>query len=77
MEAVCSETLVLPTAQKTNTDVFTVARTSALIRTVIFLFKMALNMLRPWSKLPTATVGRLVIVLWEMGLHTIAMQLQP
>ncbi|KDR09189.1 uncharacterized protein LOC110838912 isoform X2 [Zootermopsis nevadensis] len=39
--------------------------------------QMAQNMLRLWSKLPTATVGRLVILLWEMGHHAIALQLQP
>nr|CAD7440975.1 unnamed protein product [Timema bartmani] len=38
---------------------------------------MALIMLRAWSQLPTATVGRLATVLWEMGEHAIALQLNP
>lgn len=39
--------------------------------------QMAESMLRYWSTLPTATVGRLVVVLWEMGHHVTAMLLQP
>nr|CAD7257200.1 unnamed protein product [Timema shepardi] len=39
--------------------------------------KMAMMMLRAWSQLPTATVGRLATVLWEMGEHAIALQLNP
>nr|CAD7427462.1 unnamed protein product [Timema monikensis] len=39
--------------------------------------KMAMTMLRAWSQLPTATVGRLATVLWEMGEHAIALQLNP
>nr|CAD7454705.1 unnamed protein product [Timema tahoe] len=39
--------------------------------------QMALIMLRAWSQLPTATVGRLATVLWEMGEHAIALQLNP
>ncbi|XP_063238773.1 uncharacterized protein LOC134540159 isoform X2 [Bacillus rossius redtenbacheri] len=37
----------------------------------------AVYMLRLWSELPTATVGRLATVLWETGLHVVAMQLRP
>jgi len=39
--------------------------------------QMAENMLRSWSMLPTATIGRLVVVLWEMGHHVTARLLQP
>jgi hypothetical protein len=39
--------------------------------------QMAENMLRSWSMLPTATIGRLAVVLWEMGHHVTAMLLQP
>ncbi|XP_069682140.1 uncharacterized protein [Periplaneta americana] len=39
--------------------------------------KMAEQILRPWSRLSTATVGRLAVVLWEMGHHMTVLQLQP
>lgn len=39
--------------------------------------QMAENMLRSWSMLPTATIGRLAVVLWEMGHHVTAMLLHP
>jgi len=45
--------------------------------TVMFLFKMVEQLLRPWSKLPMALVGKLATVLREMGLHMFALQLQP
>ncbi|XP_023715869.1 uncharacterized protein LOC111868964 isoform X2 [Cryptotermes secundus] len=54
-----------------------IARSTCMTITNNIHGKMSENMLRVWSKLTTATAGRLAVVLWEMGHHAIAVQLQP
>lgn len=54
-----------------------IARSTCMTITNNIHGKTSENMLRVWSKLTTATAGRLAVVLWEMGHHAIAIQLQP